>query len=162
MPAQPTIRPTIAADIEPIMEIVHRTKFFRSIEEEIAREVLTDSLTDPSYQSYALEVQGKVCGWICFGPTACTIGTYDIYWIAVEPACQHQGFGSQLLAFAEQQIARQGGRLMVIETSGSPLYQPTQRFYEKNGYQLVARVDDFYAEGDPKLIFTKKTAPFRP
>lgn len=149
------IRPTTAADIEPIMDIVRRTKFFRPVEEQIALEVLTDALTDPSYQSYALVDGGRVCGWVCFGPTACTIGTYDIYWIAVDPDCQHRGFGSKLLSFAEQQIAQQGGRLMVIETSGSELYRPTQKFYEKNGYRLVACVDDFYAPNDPKLIFTK-------
>jgi ribosomal protein S18 acetylase RimI-like enzyme len=87
--------------------------------------------------------------------TPCTLGTFDIYWIAVDPNVQHGGLGSALLAFAEAQIAARGGRLMVIETSGSELYRPTQQFYEKNGYRLAACVDDFYAPDDPKLIFTK-------
>lgn len=150
-----TIRKAIAADTALVMDIIRRTKFFRPVEETIAQEVLDDAIADASYQSYVVEKDGRVAGWICFGATPCTLGTFDIYWIAVDPDIQHAGLGSSLLTFAEAQIAAQGGRLMIIETSGSPMYRPTQRFYEKNGYRLAACVDDFYAPGDPKLIFTK-------
>ncbi|NLW83465.1 MAG: GNAT family N-acetyltransferase [Phycisphaerae bacterium] len=156
MRSEYTIRKTTAADTALVMDIIRRTKFFRPVEETIAQEVLDDAIADASYQSYVIEKDGHVAGWICFGVTPCTLGTFDIYWIAVDPDIQHAGLGSGLLTFAEQQIAAQGGRLMVIETSGSEMYRPTQRFYEKNGYRLAACVDDFYAPDDPKLIFTKQ------
>jgi ribosomal protein S18 acetylase RimI-like enzyme len=153
-----TIRKAVAADTAVVMDIILRTKFFRADEEPIAQEVLEDASAadaDGSYQSYVIEAHGRVACWVCFGLTPCTLGTFDIYWIAVDPQIQHSGFGSALLTFAEKQIAAQNGRLMIIETSGSELYRPTQQFYEKNGYRLAACVDDFYAPGDPKLIFTK-------
>ena len=152
------IRKSTAADTAAVMDIIRRTKFFRPVEETIAQEVLDDAVTDASYQSYVIEADGRVAGWICFGATPCTLGTFDIYWIAVDPDVQHGGLGSALLTFAEQRIAAQDGRLMIIETSGSEMYRPTQRFYEKNGYRLAASVNDFYAPNDSKLIFTKPVA----
>ena len=152
-----TIRKANLADTAAVMDIIRRTKFFRPVEEQIAQEVLDDAAggVDSSYQSYVIEAQGRVAGWVCFGVTPCTLGTFDIYWLAVDPELQRAHLGSALLTFAERQIAEQQGRLMIIETSGSEMYRPTQRFYEKNGYRLAACVDDFYAPGDPKLIFTK-------
>jgi ribosomal protein S18 acetylase RimI-like enzyme len=150
-----TIRKATAGDTAAVMDIIRRTRFFRPVEEDIALEVLDDAVTDPTYQSYVIETHGRVAGWVCFGITPCTLGTFDIYWLAVDPQAQHSGLGSALLTFAERQIAAQGGRLMIIETSGSEMYRPTQRFYEKNGYRLAACVDDFYAPDDPKMIFTK-------
>jgi len=149
------IRKATAADTAKVMDIIRRTKFFRPVEETIAQEVLDDAVTDASYQSFVIEANGRVAGWVCFGQTPCTLGTFDIYWIAVDPTVQHGGLGSALLTFAEKQIAAQNGRLMIIETSGSEMYRLTQKFYTKNGYHLAASVDDFYAPGDPKLIFTK-------
>lgn len=150
-----TIRKATAGDTAAVMDIIRRTRFFRPVEEDIALEVLDDAVTDPTYQSYVIEAHGRVAGWVCFGITPCTLGTFDIYWLAVDPQAQHGGLGSALLTFAERQIAAQGGRLMIIETSGSEMYRPTQRFYEKNGYRLAACVEDFYAPADPKMIFTK-------
>jgi ribosomal protein S18 acetylase RimI-like enzyme len=93
---------------------------------------------------------------VCFGATPCTLGTFDIYWIAVDPAYQRHHIGSKLLAFSESEIKKQQGRLIVIETSGSEKYLPTRGFYERNGYILAADVKEFYAPGDDKWIFTKK------
>lgn len=155
---QINIRKAVAADQPIVIDIIIRTDFFRPVEFDIAREVFDDAvLLKPgcNYQSYVAVMENKVVGWICFGETPCTIGTYDIYWIAVDPDFQKQHIGSQLLTFAEKQIAAQKGRLSVIETSGSPKYKPTQNFYLKNGYRLAADIDDFYAPADPKLIFTK-------
>jgi ribosomal protein S18 acetylase RimI-like enzyme len=153
------IRATISDDIEQIMDLIRRTNFFRPVEIDIALEVLQDAVSKPQqsgYQSYTAIIEKQPVGWICFGQTPCTIGTFDIYWIAVDPDFQRWGIGSKLLDFAQSIIAKQCGRLIVIETSGSNLYKPTQKFYEKCGYKLAAKVDDFYAENDPKMIFTRQ------
>lgn len=156
-----TIRKAAAADTSAVMEIIRRTAFFRPVEETIAQEVLDQACTAEGngYQSYVAETDGRVGGWVCFGTTPCTLGTFDVYWIAVDPDRQQAGLGSRLLAFAERQIAEQAGRLVIIETSGLEKYRPTRLFYDKNGYTLVACIEDFYAPGDPKLIYTKALAP---
>jgi ribosomal protein S18 acetylase RimI-like enzyme len=152
------IRKAIAEDQKTVLDFIVRTNFFRPVEIDIAREVFEDAaLQKPgcTYQSYVAVTENKVVGWVCFGATPCTLGTFDIYWIAVDPDFQKQHIGSKLLTFAEKQIADQSGRLSVIETSGSQKYASTQQFYIKNGYRQMANIADFYAPNDPKLIFTK-------
>jgi ribosomal protein S18 acetylase RimI-like enzyme len=97
----------------------------------------------------------RVIGWVCFGETPCTLGTFDIYWIAVEPTLQRQGAGKFMLDFVEKEIKNQKGRLAVVETSGMKRYESTQKFYEKNNYTIAAKIPNFYALGDDKLIYIK-------
>lgn len=152
------IRKSEPGDIPIVIDFITATGFFRPVEIEVAAEVIQEASgddADGSYHSYVVEVDGRTGGWICFGSTPCTLGTFDIYWIAVDPNFQRLRLGTRLLEFAEEKILGRKGRLVVIETSGSKKYIPTQRFYEKNGYRLAAAVDDFYAPEDPKLIFTK-------
>lgn len=153
-----TIRRTAAADRDAIMESVEKSGFFRPEEIEIAREVLDEAIAKgPAghYQSYTAEAGGKAVGWVSFGRTPCTVNTFDVYWIAVEPRLRGMGIGRILMDHAEKLIAADGGRLVVVETSGQALYEPTQEFYRKLGYAECARIPDFYAPGDAKVVFVK-------
>jgi ribosomal protein S18 acetylase RimI-like enzyme len=49
-----------------------------------------------------------------------------------------------------------GGRLILVETSGTPSYAPAREFYEACGYRLQATIPDFYAPGDDLLIYAKR------
>ena len=152
------VRATVPADREAILRMVVDTGFFRPDEIAIAQEVLDDALTgrDPDYLSFVVDEAGVPAGWVCFGPTPCTLGTYDIYWIVVDPRRQSRGLGRALLRFAESEIRRRGGRVAVIETSGRPIYQSTRGFYLKCGYTETARLPEFYAPGDDKLVYTRR------
>jgi len=101
---------------------------------------------------------GKVAGYACFGPHPLTEGTYDLYWIAVDPACQGRGIGRALLARVEEEVRKRGSRLLVIETSATPLYAAARRLYESAGYTREAVVHDFYAPGDDMVIYSKHLA----
>ena len=153
------IRRTGIEDRAGIILAAENTGFFRPDEIAIACEVLDDALvkgTEGHYQSFTAELGGKVAGWICFGPTPCTLGTFDIYWIIVAPDSQRKGIGSALLRHAEKIILDSGGRLSVIETSGKELYESTRSFYHRIGYFEQARVPGFYAGGDDKIIYIKQ------
>jgi D-alanine-D-alanine ligase len=158
MNPQITIRLADRNDEAAVLDIIERTDFFRPVEIDIAWEVFVEAAQAKegcTYQSYVSEIDKKVVGWICFGATPCTLGTFDIYWIAVDPSTQRQGIGRYMLNFAQKIIEKQKGRLMIIETSGTPRYEPTQVFYEKNGFFLAARIPDFYAPEDDKLVYLK-------
>jgi ribosomal protein S18 acetylase RimI-like enzyme len=156
------IRPIEPRDRERILEIVTATGNFTPVEIATAMEVVDEALADPAhprgdYRAFVLEDErSHVAGYECHGPTPLTEGTYDLYWIAVDPACQGSGFGRALLAFAEQDVRATGGRLLLIETSSQESYGDTIRFYEKSGYPLAARIKEFYRQGDDKLIFAKR------
>jgi D-alanine-D-alanine ligase len=97
----------------------------------------------------------QTVGWVCWGPTPCTLGTFDIYWLGVASHMQGHGIGRMLTAFAEQKIAECGGRLFIVETSSRETYTPTRRFYERLGYHEAGRIPDFYGPGDDRVIFLK-------
>jgi ribosomal protein S18 acetylase RimI-like enzyme len=93
---------------------------------------------------------------VCFGPTPLTESTFDLYWIAVDKAKHRSGVGKKLLKFAEEEVMRRGGRLLLVETSSQETYGGTIAFYEKTGYDLVGKIKDYYKTGDDKLVFVKR------
>lgn len=98
-------------------------------------------------------------GFACFGPHALAEGVWDLYWIAVDPGTRERGIGRALLAEMEAMVASQHGRLILIETSGTPAYEPARRFYEACGYRYQAVIHDFYSPGDDLIIFGKTLHP---
>jgi D-alanine-D-alanine ligase-like ATP-grasp enzyme/ribosomal protein S18 acetylase RimI-like enzyme len=154
-----SIRRSGVEDREAVLALVRKTGFFRPDEVEVAREVLDDALRDGPgghYQSFVIEADGTVAGWVCCGPTPCTVGTWDIYWIAVDPAFQKRSLGRALLNQAEACIRERGGKLAVLETSGRDDYLPTRGFYLKCGYAEAAVIRDYYGPGDAMVIFTRQ------
>jgi len=125
----------------------------------VAEEVIDNYLKDPvdsGYHILVAEADSTVIGYICYGPTPLTEGTWDIYWEAVAQERQGRGIGSALMESAEREIVRAKGRLVIIETSSIPAYEKTRHFHLSNGYEIVARIPDFYAPGDDKLIMQKR------
>jgi ribosomal protein S18 acetylase RimI-like enzyme len=99
---------------------------------------------------------GTLTGYACFGQTPATEGTFDLYWIAVDPEHHRAGAGTQLLRDVERQLAERHARLLVVETSSRDDYADTRRFYERRGYSRAAAVADFYSPGEDRLILTKR------
>ncbi len=109
----------------------------------------------------AVDAADQPVGYVCYGPTPLTAGTYDLYWIAVDPAWHGRGVGSLLIEYVEQAVRRptssgEGGRLLIIETSSLPRYEAARRLYQRHHYKEVARIPDFYAEGDDRVIYAKR------
>ena len=160
---QVTLREVVRPDDrETVREIVASTGFFTPAEADVAVELVDERLAkgvDSGYVFIFAEVDGHTVGYACYGPIACTVGSYDLYWIAVHEAHRRQGWGKVLLEAAEERIARAGGRRIYIETSGRPQYEPTQRFYERCGYVVEAVLADFYTPGDAKIVYCRSLRP---
>lgn len=148
-----------SVDRERVMEIIRATRFFVPDEIKVAEELIDIYLSQPEQQDYQIVVaedeNGKVAGYMTYGPTPLTEGTWDLYWIAVSPEVQGQGYGQLLVRYLENEVKKKGGRLVMIETSSQPKYLPTRKFYEKLGYREMARIPDFYRPGDDRVIFGK-------
>jgi len=126
---------------------------------EVAEELIDSYLGAPSGSGYHVlvaEADSTVEGYICYGPTPLTQATWDVYWMAVARDRQGQGIGSALLKSAEKEIREDQGRLVIIETSSTPLYEKTRRFHLGEGYEAICHIPDFYAPGDDKLIMQKR------
>ncbi|MBW3539894.1 MAG: GNAT family N-acetyltransferase [Planctomycetes bacterium] len=147
------------ADAAGVRRIVEATDFFTPAEVDVAVELVEERLArgDASGYHFVLaDEDGRTVGYACYGPIACTVGSYDLFWIAVDPAVQGRGCGRRLLVEAEWLIARAGGRHIYIETSNRPQYVPTRGFYTACGYELAAVLPDFYNTGDDKVIYRKR------
>jgi D-alanine-D-alanine ligase len=154
----PRLRHLTAADRGPIEEISRAVRLFREDEILVALEVFDAAVQgDPSYTALGAELDGRLAGWICWGPTPCTLATYDLYWMAVEPALQGSGIGSALLAEMERRLDGRA-RLIIIETTGRPDYSATRAFYQARGYLPVSTIPDFYAPGDDQVVFVKNVS----
>jgi ribosomal protein S18 acetylase RimI-like enzyme len=113
--------------------------------------------TSPDYEFIgAFDHGGRLIGYACFGPTPSTEGTYDLYWLAVDPAAQGQGAGRALVREVERLLGARGARLLVVETSSRRDYAGTRAFYQATGYAETARVKDFYAPADDRIILTTR------
>ena len=156
---QPTIRAVVrTSDHGAVRRIVAATDFFRPDEIEVAVELVDEYLAKglaSGYQFLFAELDSSVAGYACYGPIACTLGSFDLYWIAVDPSWQGRGLGQILLRETEKQILQQGGRHIYIETSGRPQYTPTRSFYERCGYEVVAVLPEFYDHEDDKIVWRK-------
>jgi ribosomal protein S18 acetylase RimI-like enzyme len=142
-----------------IIEILRATPEFKPFEVAVAEELIDSYLDDPSGSGYHIlvaEIDSTVEGYICYGSTPLTEGTWDIYWVAVARKRQDQGIGSALIKSAEEEIVEAEGRLSIIETSSTPVYEKTRHFHISQGYEIIARIPDFYAPGDDRLILQKR------
>lgn len=124
--------------------------------DELWKEYLAQGPERSGYYFLVEKDDERVLGYACYGPRSLTSGTYDLYWIAVDPTTRRGGVGRGLLAASEQAVRKLGGRLLVLETSGLPTYEPTRKFYLATGYTLEATLKDFYSDGDDMVIFTKR------
>jgi GNAT superfamily N-acetyltransferase len=154
----PRLRHLSAADRGRIEEITRAVGLFRPDEISVALEVFDEAVrTGPRgepYSALGADVDGRLAGWICWGATPCTLGTYDLYWMAVDPALQGAGVGTALVLEMEHRLAGLA-RLIIVETAGRPDYAATRRFYEARGYRATATIPDFYAPGDDQVVFVK-------
>ena len=148
----------VTSDIEEIFEIVRSTGFFTDDELDIAAELIEERLnkgTASGYYFLFLEIDKQLTGYSCYGPIPGTRSSFDLYWIAVKNESRGMGLGKLILEMSEQKISSMNGLNIYIETASKDLYVPTRKFYEACGYRAEARLKDFYAPGDDKIIYVK-------
>jgi ribosomal protein S18 acetylase RimI-like enzyme len=151
------IRPITATDREPLATLLRRIESFNAEEVDCALELIDLAKTGDhrEYQVLVAEKEGTLAGYVCYGPTPMTEGTYDLYWIASDPKFRGQGAGAALVAAMEGELRRRGARQIRIETSATEDYGPARGFYRAMKYSEEARFRDFYKVGDDLIILRK-------
>ena len=153
------VRPLRPADRAPLEAILRRTGVFADVEVTVAMELIDAVLSNPNQRDYVIfTAEGaseEVQGYYCIGPTPMTAGTWDLYWIAVDPEASGAGVGKTLLRHSEEYAVAKGCTLMIAETSSKPSYDGTNRFYLHNGYRELSRIRDYYRKGDDLVVYGK-------
>ena len=153
---------------ERIAGILRATHVFREEEVDVALELFDESVgagaaaagSEPPTADYvflgAFTPEDELAGYACYGPTPGTDRTFDLYWIAVAPEAQGTGCGTTLLGEVERRLGGHDARLLVVETSSRSTYDATREFYARRGYGEAARMRDFYAPADDRIIYVKR------
>jgi len=153
------IRKLKMEDKPKLEKILLDTNNFSEAEIETAIELIDTYINVNNHGGYEIFVdegdKNIINGYICIGRRPLTKATFDLYWIAVNPQVQSKGIGSELIKYIEKHIKENGGKLILIETSGKPSYEKERNFYEKNLYIKITEIKDFYDEGDSLVIYGK-------
>ena len=143
-----------------ILDLAHRIELFVPSDFDVIEELWNEFAVqgdEGSHYHFIVAQQGDAfLGFACYGTRPLTDGTFDLYWIGVDQKQQGRGIGKALMHIVEEGVRERGGRLLIAETEGKPSFEPTRRFYLSAGYELEARIRDFYRFGDDLVIFTKR------
>ena len=150
-----------------VAELLASTKVFSRDEIAVALHLFDVSIADLAhpgaddakvrdYEFTGAFLGERLIGYACAGPTPATEGTFDLYWLAVDPASQGKGVGRALVREVERDLRSRGARLLLVETSSRPDYENTRAFYARCGYTEAARIKDFYAPADDRIMLTTR------
>lgn len=152
-------RPPEARHRQQVSDIVAATGVFRPDEVDVALEVFDGFCESPGTDYWAVGAYvgpDELAGFAFYGPTPCTVDTWDLYWIVVRPGHHGAGIGRGLLERAERDMRDAGARMCAIETSSREDYSQTRRFYLACGYEEAARVAGFYDDGDDRVTYARR------
>ncbi len=158
--------PLRSRDRARVAELLVSTGVFADEEVDVALELFDVSVSDPragaddatapDYEFTGAFDGERLLGYACAGPTPATEGTFDLYWLAVDPSVQGKGVGRTIVRDVERQLRARGARMLLVETSSRPDYSKTRAFYARCGYTEAARIRDFYAPADDRIMLTTR------
>lgn len=153
------IRDLVADDREALEAML--TASFRADEVTVALELIDDALGGGD--DYRVRVAcgvpgppGGIGGYVCYGPTPMTAGTYDLYWIVTHPEARGRGLARALIGDMEAELGRQGATGIRVETSESEGYGAARGLYQRLAYPRAGLLADFYSPGDGLIIYYKR------
>jgi GNAT superfamily N-acetyltransferase len=151
------IRPITPDDTDALISLADSVGLFSASELAELHQMLTAALSQDgaSCPFWITDDDHGLVGLAYCEPERMTDGTWNLQLIAVHPTHQRQGRGAKLLLSVEQILAERGARVLLVETMGTPEFEPVRTFYRQNGYSEEARIREFYAEGMDKVVFWK-------
>lgn len=151
-----TITPTTEAHTGGLQAVLFETGLFPP---DMLPELLAPSLAGRDTHLWlSCHLGSELAGFCHATPEAMTDGCWNMRALAVRPVYQRQGLGKALVQALEARLRAEGQRLLLVDTSGSDGFAKARAFYAKSGYSAVARIRDFWAEGDDKITFRKSLA----
>jgi ribosomal protein S18 acetylase RimI-like enzyme len=148
------IRTTALDDVAPLQAVLQGTALFPpEMLPDLIGAYFDGSAPDAIWLS-CLQA-GQVVGFCHAMPETLADGTWNMLAIAVLPAAQGGGCGGALVRHLEDMLRARAARVLIADTSGTNAFAQTRAFYRKNGYAEEARIRDFWAAGDDKVVFWK-------
>jgi len=149
------IRPLSADDLTSAKDVIDTLGLFPGdMLDEMAEPFLTGMAAD---DLWCVDMDAQiVLGLVYCSQERMTDGTWNLLLIAVRESEQGQGVGSRLTRRLEQTLSQRNGRVLIVETSALPDFDRTRAVYNRLDYVEVARIPEFYAAGEDKVVFWKR------
>jgi N-acetylglutamate synthase-like GNAT family acetyltransferase len=149
----PSITTTTNDDVPALQGVLDQTELFPS---EMLPDMLAPALAGETEAFWlTCHLDGEAVGLCYTVPEELADGTWNMLALAIRPDLQGKRLGTELVFAAEQHLRTKGQRILIVDTSGTDDFALTRKFYAQNGYDEEARIRDFWAEGDDKVIFRK-------
>ncbi len=116
---------------------------------------------------FIAEEKRKIVGFVMGIVPQSFLGTYFLWQIGVDPSYQGQGIGGELIKKVEKELRKQG--FIRIEVTIDPVNIPSQKLFEKMGYQNISErigetievqgniaVQDYYKPGRHFMVYEKR------
>lgn len=152
------IRPIVPNDTPALLEVICSSGLFRPEDADSIQAMLDEyhGRNEDGRKILALAENGTLTAVAYYAPKEFADRVWELLMIAVSGSRQRQGLGSEVLRVVEESIRAVNGRLLLIETSDKSSFERTRLFYQKHGYSEVARIPDYFTDGDGKVSFVKR------
>lgn len=126
-------------------------------EKALAMKAPVDSLNNPNHRYWYIEENGEIVAAMGVRANKYGSGGYemDADYFAVHKNYRHQGLASRLIKEVEKYVKENGGRYIHVLTCDIDSYAPARSFYEKNNFNKVAQIPDYYVEGEGRIDYFK-------
>ena len=149
------IRPVTTADVDELKIVLDSCELFPpEYLDEMISDYFNNAETEDIWFTFLIDEKPIAIGY-CI-PEKLTEGTYNLLAIGVSQNAQRKGVASAMMEYIEQQLKQKKGRLLLVETSSDEAQIAARKLYQKIGYKQVAVIDDFWKDGEDKIVFLKQ------
>ena len=153
MAVEHAIRPAQRPDIPAIKSVVEDAELFPpGMLDDMIAGYFEETTRDIWFVAVA---DGQVVGFGYCEPERMTSGTWNLLAIGILARYRGRGIGAAMMRYLENHLRTGDGRVLIVETMGTPAYARTRAFYAANGYTEEARIREFYEAGGDKIVFWK-------
>ena len=153
------IRELSQDDVDEAVRLVVAAGMFSSEDSYVVRDLLGHYGGGPGAEGHLClvdEESGRIVSVAYYQPKGPANRLWNLTMIAVLPELQGTGRGSALLRHVEDDLRSREQRMLLVDTSGTTQYDRTREFYGKSGYAQVARIRDYWTDGDDLVVFAKR------
>jgi len=149
------IRPVTTADVDELKKVLDSCELFPSeYLDEMISDYFNNAETEDHWFTFLIDEKPIAIGYCV--PEKLTEGTYNLLAIGVSQNAQRKGVASAMMEYIEQLLKQKKGRLLLVETSSDEAQIAARKLYQKIGYKQVAVIDDFWKDGEDKIVFLKQ------
>lgn len=113
------------------------------------------SLQEASVICWYAEEEREVIAAIIFVENEHRSGGYRLEYFGVHRAHRHRGFGWRLVERMLEHVRQNSGRYVETFTCDLPEYESARKLFERNGFQFMCRLPDYYYPGEGKLLYLR-------